>query len=144
MRTTRRPGAGDDDELRLVVQKLARRIRAERTDEPLSDGQLSVLFHLDAQGPTTPGRLAEREHVTPPSMNRTLNHLEAAGLVVRTPSPDDARRVDVTITDAAGTLIGETRRLRTAWFGSRLAELAPNERLALEAVTPILRKLAES
>ena len=77
-------------------------------------------------------------------MNRTLNGLEQRGLVARHPADDDARRVRVTLTAAGRTQIAETRALRTAWFSQRLADLTPDERLALEAVTPVLRRLAES
>mgnify|MGYP003481676803 CR=1 FL=1 len=77
-------------------------------------------------------------------MNRTLNGLERAGLIARTPADDDARRVRVSITPAGRAQILATRALRTAWFSQRLADLTPDERRALEAVTPILRRLADS
>ena len=133
----------DDDDLRLLVQKLARRIRSERSDQNISDSQLSVLFQLDKVGDQSPGRLAEHERVSPPSMNRTVNGLEAGGLVRRSQSADDARKVVVTLTSEGAALIRETRRLRTAWFSQRLAELAPAERSALDDVAPVLRKLAD-
>lgn len=130
-----------DDELRIVFQRIARRIRTHRSAE-LSDSHLSVLFHLEVHGALTPGRLAELEHITPPSMNRTLNGLEEAGLVARTPDPDDGRRVLVTILEPGVELIRATRELRSAWFSDRLASLDPDERRRLDDVLPILRKLA--
>ena len=51
--------------------------------------------------------------------------------------------VIVTITDAGLEVIRETRRLRTRWFSQQLATLAPDERTALEAVIPVLRRIAE-
>lgn len=133
-----------DDELRLLLQKVARRIRNNRGGENVSDSQLSVLFQLDRNGDSTPGQLAEYDHLTPPSMNRTLNGLERAGLIARTPSTDDGRRVIVTLTAAGRDLTAETRRLRTAWFSQRLSELSDRDRAALDAAAPVLRKLAES
>ena len=133
-----------DDELRIVLQRISRSIRNNRAEGDLGDTQLSVLFHLDAHGASTPSELATFEHVTPPSMNRTLNGLEEAGYVTRTRSADDARKVVIDLTPAAETLLAETRRLRTAWFSQRLAILDPAERAALDAVLPILRKLAQS
>ncbi|CAN5165087.1 MarR family transcriptional regulator [soil metagenome] len=135
--------ATDDDDLRILVQKLARRIRNNRSDEHVTDSQLSVLFQLDKIGAQSPGQLAVHERVSPPSMNRTVNGLESAGLISRSPSTDDARKVVVTLTAAGADLIDATRRLRTAWFSQRLAELEPAERAALDAVAPILRKLAD-
>jgi DNA-binding MarR family transcriptional regulator len=135
--------AGGDDDLRLLIQKVARRIRNNRASADFSDSQLGVLFQLE-QADHSPGELAAHERVSPPSMNRTLNGLEKAGLVARHPADDDARRVRVSITPAGLAQIAETRALRTAWFSQRLADLTPEERRALEAVTPILRRLAQS
>ena len=136
--------ADDHEELRLLIQKVARRIRNNRSSADLSDSQLGVLFQLEAFGDRAPGELAEHERVTPPSMNRTLNGLEAAGLVARHPADDDARRVRVTLTPAGLGLIVETRALRSAWFAQQFAELGADDRRALEAALPALRHLAQS
>ncbi|HEY4151842.1 MAG TPA: MarR family transcriptional regulator [Pseudolysinimonas sp.] len=132
----------NDDELRMLLQRVARRVRNNRADGTMSDAKLGVLFRLEASA-AAPGLLAERERVTPPSMNRTLNTLEQGGLVTRSPDPDDARKVVVTITDAGLALIRETRRLRTRWFSQQLAGLSADERNALDAAIPVLRRLAE-
>jgi len=132
----------NDDELRMLLQRVARRIRNNRADGTMSDTQLGVLFRLEVS-PATPGALAERERITPPSMNRTLNALEQLGLVSRRPDPDDARKVIVTVTDAGLAVIRETRRLRTRWFSQQLAALSGDERASLEAVIPVLRRIAE-
>lgn len=132
----------DDDELRLLLQRLVRNIRNNRADGTMSDAKLGVLFRID-QAPASPSALAERERITPPSMNRTLNALEQAGLVTRAPDPGDARRVVVSITAAGRDVIAETRRLRTAWFSQRLAELTPAERAAFEQLVPVLRRWSE-
>ncbi|MEO5534243.1 MAG: MarR family transcriptional regulator [Pseudolysinimonas sp.] len=134
----------DDDELRLVLQRLARRIRINRAVGDLGDSQLSVLFHLDRLGPQTPGDLAILERVTPPSMNRTVNGLEEGGHVVRAKSVDDARKVLVDLTPSAHDLLVDVRAQRTAWFSQHLAALEASERSRLDAVIPILRKLADS
>jgi DNA-binding MarR family transcriptional regulator len=133
----------NDEELRILIQKVARRIRNNRASEDLSDSQLGALFQLE-EGDHSPGELAAHERVTPPSMNRTLNGLEQRGLVARHPADDDARRVRVSVTAAGLALIAETRALRTAWFSRQLAELSAEERRALEAAAPVLRRLAES
>lgn len=131
------------EELRLLIQKLSRRIRNERGDETLSDSQLSVLFHVVLGGPQSPGVLASLEHVTPPSMSRTINSLEQRGLIVREPHEEDARRVDVVATESGRELALATRRMRQEWFTQRLAELDTAELSALLAAVPILRRIAE-
>ena len=133
-----------EEELRVLIQKVARRIRAERAGEGISDSQLGVLWRLASDGRSTPGGLATAEKVSAPSMNRTLNTLEAGGLVQRAPSDDDARCVWVTITTAGEQVIAETRRLRQQWFHAQLEALSDAERSALEEVRPILRRLADA
>lgn len=134
----------DDDDLRIVIQRVARRIRNSRAEGDLGESQLSVLFHLDVRGPLSPSELAALELVTPPSMNRTVNGLEEAGYVVRERATDDARKVRVSITPRARDLLAETRRQRTAWFSQQLATLDPAERAALDAAASVLRRLADS
>lgn len=129
------------DDLRIVLQQVARGIRNNRSDEHLGDTQLAVLIHLNLNGPLGPSELAALEHVSPPSMNRTLNGLEEAGLVTRTRSGDDARKVTVELTSAAREVLAETKRLRVEWFSQRLDALEPAERDALLGVAPVLRKL---
>jgi DNA-binding MarR family transcriptional regulator len=135
--------ARTDEQLRILIQQLARRIRNNRAGDDLGFTQLGVLFHLEA-GESSPGELAARESVTPPSMNRTLNGLERAGLVTRRPDEADARRIRVAITPAGRTRAAQTRAARTAWFAQRLDELSAAERRMLEAAVPVLRKLVAS
>ncbi len=130
-----------EDDLRIVLQQVARGIRNNRGDDLMGDTQLAVLMHLHGRGPLIPSELAALEHVTPPSMNRTLNGLEQSGFVTRSKSGDDARKVRVELTPAARALLAETTRLRAAWFSQRLDALEPAERATLLAAAPLLRKL---
>jgi DNA-binding MarR family transcriptional regulator len=137
------PDSLDEYQLRILLQRVARRIRNNRSDESLSYSQMGVLLHLDVLGDSTPSSLASVERVTPPSMNRTVNGLEQLGLVKRTPSTSDARMVTVSITDRGRTLAQETRRLRTEWFHECLARLEPEARQILAAAVPILARIAD-
>ena len=130
-------------QLRHTVLRLARRVRAERADDAMSDGKLSVLFILANEGAQTLGSLSEHERVTPPSMNRTINALVEQGFVTRETDASDGRKVVIDISDAGRRLVKETRRRRDAWFSSRLAALSPEDRAALDAAAPILRRLAD-
>src|SRR3954471_18765246 len=134
----------DEEELRLLIQRVARRIRANRGGDHVSDSQISTLRRLEDEDGLTPGELAALERVRPPSMNRTVNALEEAGYVVRHPAADDARKVLVRLTDAGRDLIAGTRRLRTAWFSAQLADLPDTDRRRLLDAADVLRKLADS
>ena len=130
-------------QLRHTILRLARRVRAERADNAMSDGKLSVLFMLANEGAQTLGSLSEHERVTPPSMNRTINALVEAGLVSRVADATDGRKVAIDVTDAGRRLVKETRRRRDAWFASRLNTLSADERATLDAAETILRRLAD-
>ncbi|MGV8894869.1 MAG: MarR family winged helix-turn-helix transcriptional regulator [Rhodoglobus sp.] len=133
-----------NDDLRIALMRLVRRMRLERADGDLSDGQLSVIFVLWKEGAQTLTSLSEHERVTPPSMNRTVNALVEAGLATRHPSPDDGRKVVIEATDAGLEIARETRRRRAAWFAQRLDSLPTEQRDALIVAAPILRELADS
>ena len=133
-----------EDDLRIAILRLSRRMRAERASLDVTDGQLSALFVLWKEGPQTLGSLSEHECVTPPSMNRTVNSLVESGLVKRAGSPDDGRKVLITATSAGLEIATETKRRRVAWFARTLATLSDSERELVNTVTPILRKLADS
>lgn len=129
-------------ELRIALLRTARRLRMERSSTDITDGQYSVLHALSKVGPLTPGELADREHVQPPSMTRTVAALVEAGLVARGEHPTDRRQVLVTITAAGEQEVRETRRRRDAWLAQRLKDLTLAERTTLAEATEILRRIA--
>jgi DNA-binding MarR family transcriptional regulator len=147
--TQNRTDAGLATALRISVSRLARRLRVERS-EPGPDGvtlsgtQLAALAALERHGEMTPGELAEREKVQPPSMTRVIAALSDWGLVTRAPHATDRRQVVLTVTPAGRDLVTRTRRRREAWLAKRLAELTPQERAALRAAAPVLEKLSQS
>ncbi|MDH6182201.1 DNA-binding MarR family transcriptional regulator [Microbacteriaceae bacterium SG_E_30_P1] len=132
------------DDLRIAVMRLARRMRIERVDGDVTDGQLAVLFVLAKHGPQTAGALSEHDRVSAPSMTRTVTALVDAGLVVRAPAPDDGRKVLVSLTNEGERIVAETRERRIAWFSRQFDTLSAEDQRALLASTPIIRALADS
>jgi DNA-binding MarR family transcriptional regulator len=123
--------------------RLARRLRQERAENELTGGQFSALGSLFVEGPLTLGELSEQEHVTPPSMNRTVNALVSAGLVRRESSADDGRKVVLTVTEAGSALMRETRKRRDAWLAQRVVKLTADQRRVLAEAAVIMKELAE-
>ncbi|MCM2576852.1 MarR family winged helix-turn-helix transcriptional regulator [Streptomyces meridianus] len=128
--------------LRSSVMRLARRLKHQRVDESLSPTEMSVLDTLARCGSATPGELARREHVQPPSMTRIVALLEAKGLVRMEPHPEDRRQKVVTPTEQAESMLEESRRRRNAWLAALVEGLDDEERAALRAAAPVLEKLA--
>jgi DNA-binding MarR family transcriptional regulator len=131
-------------ELRISLMRVARRLRAEKSVQELTDGQFSVLALLDRNGPLTPRVLAEHERVQPPSMTRTLAGLLARGLIDRAGDPTDRRQVIVGLTESGTRAVEETRQRRDAWLDRRLIDLEPKERAVLAEASEILRRIADS
>ncbi len=130
--------------LRLSVMRLARRLRAERSDSALTLGQLSVLACLDRNGSMTPGELASYERVRPPQMTRLVASLDDTGLLVRTDHPTDGRQVVVSLSPDGVALVREDRRRRDAWLTQQLETLPVDDREVLRAAADVLERLASS
>ena len=133
----------DSQKLAQSVVRLSRRLRQERQSE-LTANQLSVLGTLRTSGPLTPGAIAAHEHVQPPSMTRTINCLDEAGLVTRGQHPDDGRQVIVTISVKGEEVLAAERARRDQWLALRFAELGTVERKLLRDAATILEKIATS
>lgn len=128
--------------LRMSTLRLARRLRAERVDPSLSDGQFAVLGWLHKHGPLTLTQLAERERVSAPSMNRTVNCLEEVGYLVREADEADRRRSNIRLTDAGRDIVTTTLKQRDAWLTTRLRELSKEDRAALARAAELMGELA--
>jgi DNA-binding MarR family transcriptional regulator len=130
--------------LRVGVMRLARRLRNERSGSDLTLTHLSALGTLDRYGNLTIGELAAIENVKPPSMTRTINCLQEAGLVTRAAHESDGRQVVVGLTDRARAVLSEDRRRRDAWLAVHLADLDPADLDLLRSVAPLLDRMANS
>lgn len=126
--------------LRLVVGRLHRRIRIDGR-ESIPPLQLSALVTVEQHGPLRLSDLARREAVTAPTMSRVLTALDDQGMVVRTPDPQDARSVLITLSDLGGTRVAEVRSQRTALIARRLDRLDDDQRALLRAALPALEAL---
>jgi DNA-binding MarR family transcriptional regulator len=128
--------------LRLAVVRLNRKLRAQRTDSAVSLTQLAALSTLWKCGPLTPGELAAKEGVQPPSMTRVIAALEDAGYVTRGPHPTDGRQAIVALTDAGRAFHDTQVSVREAWLDKRLAELDAEERELLDRAAQIIDRMA--
>ena len=129
-------------DLRVVLGQLVRRLRAEHRF-PLSHG--AVLGRLDRDGPQGTSDLALAERVRPQSMAQTLGDLEADGLIVRRPDPDDGRRVLIELSEAGREALEEDRRHREGWLARSIDEqLSDDEREVLARAVELLQRLSQS
>jgi DNA-binding MarR family transcriptional regulator len=130
--------------LRLVLLLLSRHLRREAHAEGITGGQAALLAQIRNHPQLGVRDLAAREGISAPSMTRYLDRLEKAGLIVRTRSPQDARRIRLALTPRGVGVLRSVRRRRTAWLAERLDGLAPAEqRTVAEAIEPLTRLLEE-
>ena len=134
--------AGLASRLRLAVVRLNRRLRAQRVNSAISLTQVSALSTLHKCGPLTPGELAAKEGVQPPSMTRVIAALEEYGFATRRPHPTDGRQAIVELSEAGLSYINEEVSAREAWLDKRLAELTPEDRGTLSRAAEIIDRMA--
>jgi DNA-binding MarR family transcriptional regulator len=131
------------NDLSLSVLRLARQLRFRRPDSPVSLSQLSALATLDKEGPMTPGALAIRERVRPPSMTRVVASLAELGFVDRCAHPDDGRQVLVSVSKTGAELIEVERRASREWLHRRLDTLSADERKTLVQAAELMMVIVD-
>lgn len=128
--------------VRLATVRLSRRMRAQKSDDRVTDSQMTVLMHLAKHGSMTLSELAGAERISAPSMNRTVDCLEADGHVVRTPDPVDRRKTNIAATATGQQIVAATLHKRNAWLTERMLELTDDERATLIAASEIMDRIA--
>lgn len=130
--------------LRMATFRLARRLRAHRAIDSMSDAQFAVLgaLHKHSDGFTL-SELATHERVSAPSMNRTVNGLEEAGYLQRSSVDGDGRKVRITLTEEGVAVVRDTVAKRDAWLEDAIAELDDDEHDILVRAAEIMRKVAD-
>ncbi len=132
------------DALRPVLLRVGRELRREARAEGISPEQVGLLVAIKYAPGIGVRDLAARERISPPAMTKHVDRLERDGLVTRTPSADDKRRIGLTLTDEGQRTLRRVRSRRTAWLASRLRELSADELAAVEAaVEPLSRLLTQ-
>jgi DNA-binding MarR family transcriptional regulator len=136
------PTSGLPARLRLVVTRLARRLR-QHGETAASPTQLAALATIERDGPLTLGDLAAVERVQPPTITAAVGRLEARGLVRRGTDLRDRRVARVEITPPGRRLLEQSRSRKTAYLEARLAALTSDERDTLERAAAILERVLE-
>ncbi len=138
-----RTSGADVDRLRLVLLRLARRIRTNSAGA-ITPSQLAVVATIVRNGPLTVGQIAEIEHVRPPSVSKIVAALEREGLVERRDDPEDRRRTPIAVTPAGEDYVAAVRAAGRGWIASRLDELDPDDVELLRRALPALERLLGS
>lgn len=128
--------------LRLAVMRLARRLR-QQAEADITPSMLSALANIEYRQPVTLGELAEAERVTPPTMSKIVGRMEDAGLVTRTPDPDDRRIQRLSLSKDGVKLMARNRSRKNAYIVRKLRNLEPEDVAQLEAAVVVIEKILE-
>jgi DNA-binding MarR family transcriptional regulator len=131
-------------ELRPVLTRLVRKMRKlSPLDTPLSQTERAVLVSLENQK-LLAAELAVIEKITPQSMGQVITHLNTLGLIDKTPSETDKRKVYISISATGKEMIQQVRNERDEWLSKAIAEVCnEQEQQILKAAIGPLSKLVD-
>ena len=127
--------------LRPVLLRLSRELRREAESLGVTSRQVTLLWLIRDRPGLSLRELAAEERISAPALSGHVDRLERAGLIERTRSAQDRRRVGLTLTEGGAKLLKRVRARRTGWLTDKLKTLEPEELAAVEAALGPLRKL---
>jgi DNA-binding MarR family transcriptional regulator len=120
------------NELRPVLLRIARHLRAETHTRGITGGQVSLLVALEFNPGMTAQQLAEREGLSAPGVSGHLARLEGQKLI-RRERTSDRRQVGLHLTAEGKRVLATVREQRTSWLAGRIEELSPEDREKIHA-----------
>jgi DNA-binding MarR family transcriptional regulator len=131
-------------EVRTEVSRLAYHLRRPATRSGITPTRLTALYALTRYPDgVRQGDLAELMNISPPSMTRLVEILDEAGWVERRRDPDDQRCLLIVLSPVGRKTLDTLRDESASQLSEELADLTADERAALAAAVPVLRKLAD-
>lgn len=131
--------------LRTVLQRLVKVLRKQtRNQEMLSLTERSCLGLLYQHVELLSSELALMEKVTTQSMSQIINHLHKLELITKTPSGEDKRKVQLSLTPSGKHYIEQLRQEKQEWMARILHEkISEKEKEVLKEAITILSKLVD-
>ena len=129
-------------EVRAVIGRLRRRIRAAGGTDDISLTQASVLARLTDNEGLSASDLATAEGMRHQSMTTTVAALADLGLVERRPDPGDGRRRLIALTAEGRRRAEAGRQARGEWLATELQrKCTEEERQTVIAAMAVLERL---
>jgi len=132
--------------LRMAVVRTSRRLRQEAAAGEageLTPTATSALVAVERHGPLAPSELADIERIKRPTATRILRGLEEAGLVDRSPDPEDGRSALLSVNGAGRERLRRMRGRKNAYLARRMRDLPAEDLAALERAATILERMLE-
>jgi DNA-binding MarR family transcriptional regulator len=129
-------------DLRTVTTRLVKKLRKKSAIAgELSLTERSTIGLLDQHQELLPNELAAMEKITTQSMSQILSHLLELGLIIRTPSQTDKRKVIISLSDEGKAVLYRIRYERDEWLSKALAETctAEEQKILTAALGPLTK-----
>ncbi len=132
--------------LRSVVSALYKRLRKQMYSvDTYSMTEIDTIRHLVRNASLLPSELAGLARIKTQSMSQILKKLEEQGVITRTPSQDDKRKVYVSLTPFGRKMVEQTKYDREEWLKGIIDQsLTESEKELLLKALPVLYKLVET
>ena len=129
------------NDLRPILLRLARHLRAEADTRGLTAGQVSILVAIQFHPGITAQQLADREALSGAGVSGHLARLEGRKLL-RRERAEDGRRIGLFLTGEGERLLALVREERTKWLAGRLADVTAEDRQAIGAAIAALNRVS--
>jgi DNA-binding MarR family transcriptional regulator len=132
--------------LRFVASALHKRLRKQAASTDIySMTEMETIGHLIRATSLMPTELAALTRVKTQSMSQILKKMEQHGIIERTPSESDKRKVYISLSAEGLEMIRKMGNERNEWMKRAIeTELTEAEIATLAAALPLLMKLADS
>ena len=130
--------------LRTLISNMSKRLRKQmQATDNLSISAVTTLSHLYTES-LTPSQLAELVKVKTQSMSEVLSHLDHLGIIIKTPSQQDKRKMLISLTYKGRQIVEQTRYERDEWLTSAIeANLTGKEKKVVSDAIKLIEKLVD-
>jgi DNA-binding MarR family transcriptional regulator len=132
--------------LRNVVSALHKRLRKQAGVVGMySMTEVETIAHLFRVSSLLPTELAALTRVKTQSMSQILKKMEEQGIIKRTPSKEDKRKVYISLTASGKKLIEKVRYDKDEWLKDAIEKsLTAKEKESIVKILPLLNKIVET
>jgi DNA-binding MarR family transcriptional regulator len=132
--------------LRSAISALHKGLRRQtQAANTYSMTEIETIAHLHRSEKLLPTELAALTKVKTQSMSQVLKKMEEEGIVKRTPSKEDKRKVYISLTPSGKKTVEKTRYEKDEWLKNNIEQsLSAKEKELLIKALPVLNKLSQS
>ena len=132
--------------LRTVISSLHKGLRKQLySTNAYSMTEIDTIRHLYHSTSLLPSELAALTRIKTQSMSQILNKIEKHGVILRTPSETDKRKVYISLSPFGLEMVQKIKYDKDEWLQDTIEKTLTAEEIELlEKALPLLRKLVEN